>query len=393
MPGTPTGYSGALNYLYGASNAGSQSGQAAVADVRKNTVYGPTSNLTGLAYIPAAGSVATGVNVDQTVGSATLTAQNVRDAIGLASANLDTQFTALPAAVWAALTSALTTVGSIGKLLVDNINATIASRLASGSYTAPDNSGIATAASAAASAATSSASAASAAASAATSASAIQTILSGITSLAQWLGLIAGKQTGNTPARTELRATGAGSGTFDETTDSQEALRDRGDAAWADSGTPPTAADIAAAVRDVSNSSPAAGSLGEAARNADAKAAVLILTIGAPANGTVSADIANVALKTDTIPASPAAVGSPMTLESGERNSIADAYLDRTAAVDGKTPRQIMRGMSAAELGNEDGTGDDDTGTVTYDAIDGSKPRISADIVAGKRAAVTLDLD
>lgn len=54
----------------------------------------------------------------------------------------------------------------------------------------------------------------------------------GITSLAQWLGLIAGKQTGNSTARTELRATGAGSGTFDETTDSQEAIRDRGDAAW-----------------------------------------------------------------------------------------------------------------------------------------------------------------
>jgi hypothetical protein len=57
-------------------------------------------------------------------------------------------------------------------------------------------------------------------------------LFAGITSLAQWLGLIAGKQTGNSTARTELRATGAGSGTFDETTDSQEALRDRGDAAW-----------------------------------------------------------------------------------------------------------------------------------------------------------------
>lgn len=57
-------------------------------------------------------------------------------------------------------------------------------------------------------------------------------LFSGITSLAQWLGLLAGKQTGNSTARTELRATGAGSGTFDETTDSQEALRDRGDAAW-----------------------------------------------------------------------------------------------------------------------------------------------------------------
>lgn len=57
-------------------------------------------------------------------------------------------------------------------------------------------------------------------------------LFTGITSVAQWLGLMAGKQTGNSTARTELRATGAGSGTFDETTDSIEAIRDRGDAAW-----------------------------------------------------------------------------------------------------------------------------------------------------------------
>lgn len=48
----------------------------------------------------------------------------------------------------------------------------------------------------------------------------------GITLIAEWLGLIAGKQTGNSTARTELRATGAGSGTFDETTDSMEAQAD-----------------------------------------------------------------------------------------------------------------------------------------------------------------------
>ncbi|RWB66558.1 hypothetical protein [Mesorhizobium sp.] len=87
--------------------------------------------------------------------------------------------TALPQAVWDALTSALTTVGSIGKLLVDNIDAAISSRstyagadtagtttllgrltstraglldnldaavstrLATSGYTAPDNAGIA----------------------------------------------------------------------------------------------------------------------------------------------------------------------------------------------------------------------------------------------------------
>jgi hypothetical protein len=57
-------------------------------------------------------------------------------------------------------------------------------------------------------------------------------LFDGITSLAEWLGLLAGKQTGDATARTEIRATGAGSGTYDETTDSQEAIRDRGDAGW-----------------------------------------------------------------------------------------------------------------------------------------------------------------
>jgi hypothetical protein len=61
---------------------------------------------------------------------------------------------------------------------------------------------------------------------------ALAATFTGITSLAQWLGLLGGKQTGNTTARTELRATGAASGTFDETTDSLEAVRDRGDAAY-----------------------------------------------------------------------------------------------------------------------------------------------------------------
>ncbi len=84
------------------------------------------------------------------------------------------------------------------------------------------------------------------------------TLFSGITSLAQWLGAIAGKQVGNSTARTEIRATGAGFGTFDETTDSQEALRDNmgtvqtGDS-YARLGAPAGAsvsADIAAAKAD-----------------------------------------------------------------------------------------------------------------------------------------------
>jgi len=55
-------------------------------------------------------------------------------------------------------------------------------------------------------------------------------LFSGITSLAQWLGILGGKQAGNATAQTEMRATGAGSGTIDPTTDSQEAIRDN--TAW-----------------------------------------------------------------------------------------------------------------------------------------------------------------
>lgn len=56
-----------------------------------------------------------------------LTTNNDKTGYGLSSAAVQ--------AIWDALTSALTTVGSIGKLLVDNINATISSRMAT--YTQP----------------------------------------------------------------------------------------------------------------------------------------------------------------------------------------------------------------------------------------------------------------
>jgi hypothetical protein len=69
-------------------------GQAAIADVRSGTSYA-LGNLTGTCAVPAAGSVALGVAVDATTGTAVLT----------------------PAAVWNALTSGMTTSGSIGARL------------------------------------------------------------------------------------------------------------------------------------------------------------------------------------------------------------------------------------------------------------------------------------
>jgi hypothetical protein len=63
--------------------------------------------------------------------------ENPSTALDLSATNIDSLSPAGILAIWDALTLALTTVGSIGKLLVDNVNATISSRLASASYTAP----------------------------------------------------------------------------------------------------------------------------------------------------------------------------------------------------------------------------------------------------------------
>jgi hypothetical protein len=60
------------------------------------------------------------------------------------------------------------------------------------------------------------------------------TLFAGITSLANWLGAIAGK-TADSTTRSEINATAAGA-SFNETTDSLEAIRDRGDAAWTSGG-------------------------------------------------------------------------------------------------------------------------------------------------------------
>jgi hypothetical protein len=78
-------------------DATASAGMPAITDVRFGTSYA-SGALTGSAYIPSAGSVAFGVPVDNTTGTATLTAADVRAAIGLATANLDTQLAAIPTA-------------------------------------------------------------------------------------------------------------------------------------------------------------------------------------------------------------------------------------------------------------------------------------------------------
>ena len=58
----------------------------------------------------------------------------------------------------------------------------------------------------------------------------LATLTSGMTSLTEWLGAMAGLQAENGTAQSEIRATGAGSGSFDATADSLEAIKNN--SAW-----------------------------------------------------------------------------------------------------------------------------------------------------------------
>lgn len=93
---------------------------------------GQTITCSGGVTVPAA-TLASTTNITSATGI-TVSTNSDKTGYGLSATAVQ--------AIWDALTSALTTAGSIGKLLVDNLNATISSRLASASYTAPDNAGI-----------------------------------------------------------------------------------------------------------------------------------------------------------------------------------------------------------------------------------------------------------
>ena len=115
----------------------------AATDVRTGVVYNNGVN-TGTCAVPPAGSVALGVPVDATTGTATLTAANVRAAIGLATANLDTQLADLPTAaenadaVWNEATSGHTTAGTYGGRIVRSINSNNELQLTGSHHAAAD---------------------------------------------------------------------------------------------------------------------------------------------------------------------------------------------------------------------------------------------------------------
>lgn len=120
----------------------------AVTEIQTAVAAGSVASVVG-----AVGSVTgnVGGNVTGSVGSVVGAVGSVTGAVGSVTGNVGGNVTgsvgsviaavtiaaASITAIWDKATSALTTIGSIGKLLVDNIDATISSRLASASYTAP----------------------------------------------------------------------------------------------------------------------------------------------------------------------------------------------------------------------------------------------------------------
>jgi len=208
-----------------------------------------------------------------TLGALTITgATNLTGAVSATNAGNDIRGTSLTAAgiqaIWDAATSALITAGSIGKRLLD--------------------------------------------------------VFSGITSLASWLGAIAGK-TADSSTQTEIRATTAGA-SYTITTDSLEAIRDRGDASWitATGFSTHTAADVwAVGTRALTDK--AGFAISGTITTLDALNTSLSSVHGSGSWATATGF---------------AVAGDAMTLTSGERNSVADAVLTRDASNVDTTPNE-----------------------------------------------------
>lgn len=164
--------------------------------------------------------------------------------------------------------------------------------------------------------------------------------------------------------------------TFDRTTDSLEALRDRGDAAWASNGVI-VGSFTSAALRefietDALGGVPVAGSVVEAVWTVAARTITggtittytgntpqtgdAFFRLGAPAGASTAADIAAVKADTAAILADTGTDG--VVLTAAERNAVADALLDRTDGVEsGVTPRAYFRRTGAVLAGRVTGAG------------------------------------
>lgn len=154
-------------------------------------------------------------------------------------------------------------------------------------------------------------------------------------------------------------------------------------------------ATIAAAVWDEAIAGHlSAGSTGLALNSAGAAGdpwtAALPAAYGAGTAGAIlGTTVPAIKAKTDLLPASPAAVGSAMTLTSGERTAVALALLTYTDGVEtGYTPQQALRIIAAATAGLVTGA---DVNEPVFRSIANNADRITATTDGfGNRLTVTL---
>jgi hypothetical protein len=244
-------------------------------------------------------------SVTGAVGSVTGAVGSVTGAVGSVTAAVTITAGSVQA-IWDALTSALTTVNSIGKLLVTNIDSTISSRLATSGYTAPPSA--ATIAQAVWDALTS----------ALTTTGSIgkllvtnvNAVLSTLVTTSHFDTIIGTPAVSIAADIAEVEAETDGIASI-PTTDNTAAITaikaktDNLPAAPAATGDIPSASTIATAVWSVLTSAlTTSGSIGK----------LLV--------DKVDAAISSIKAKTDNLPAAPAATGDAMTLTSGERTTL-----------------------------------------------------------------------
>ena len=353
---------------------------AGIPDVNVKNIDNDAASASGTVTFPAATLASTTNITAGTITTATnLTTNNDKTGYGLSSAAVQ--------AIWDALTSALTTSGSIGKRIVDYLTGDAFARIGSngtGLTAVPWN--------------------------AAWDAEVQSEVDDAL--VAQRLDELVNADSdidGAQPPTVgsvfhELMSKTTGSFTFDQTTDALEALRDRGDAAWitATGFSTHSAADVwAAGARTLTAATNITSTGGTTVpQTGDSYAIVNSGTHGNAALKTlidaiddyIDTEVAAIKAKTDNLPSSPAAVGSAMTLTSGERDSIAAALLDLSNGIETSlTPRQALKVIAAACAGVLSGAA---TTTVTIKAANNSgTTRITATVDSdGNRSGVTLNV-
>lgn len=350
------------------------------ADVTIASVTGAVGSVTG-----AVGSVTgnVGGNVTGSVGSVAsggITATSIAaDAIGASELAADA-VTEIAAGVWDRLTSTLTTVGSAGKLVVDNLNAAVSSRASQTSLDTVDDFLDTEMAAVLA---------------------AVDTEVAAIKAKTDSLTFtVAGQVDANT-----LRVGGTLQTAGDimaDTNDIQARLPAALVSGRMDVSVGAMAANVmtaAAAAADLTTELQSglatAAALTTVAGYIDTEVASILAAVDTEIGtlqttlntvaGYVDTEVAAIKAKTDLIPAAPAAVGDIPTAAQN-----AAGLLDLAAGVEtGLTLRQTLRLMAAVMVGKVSGAG---TGTEVFRDVNDTKARVTATVdLDGNRTAITRD--